>query len=104
MIIGLVLFPKHCDVMIRAIHRRTHEVHRAGIDAGIFLVNMLEVDDLRHERTVRCQHETAHLGGNAHITKPRRYEDLIERPVHALADRENIIRFLIRLVRNAYTT
>ena len=103
MVAWRVFLAEDGDVMVCAVHRRAHEVDRTGVHAGILLIGMLEVDDLRDQCAVWCQHEAAHLGEDADVAETVRYEDLIEYAMNALADRLDVVRFLVRLVWHADT-
>ena len=98
-----VLLPEDGDVVVSAVHRRAHEVDRTGIDTGILLIGMLEVNDLRDQCAVWCQHEAAHLGEDADVAEAVRHEHFIKYAMNALADRLDVVRLLVRLVWHADT-
>ena len=56
---GLVLFSHNRDMMVSAVHSRTHQVYRACVNTDVLLVGMLLVDRSCHESAVRSQHEAA---------------------------------------------
>ena len=58
---GRVLLAEHGDVVVRAVHRRAHEVGGAGVHAGVLLVDVFEVDYRRDQVAVGTQHESAQL-------------------------------------------
>ena len=98
-----VFFTHNGNVMIRAVHRRTHQVDRAGVHADIFLVGMFFVYGSCDKRTVRTHHKPAELGVNGNIAHACRHENFVIDRFHAFADFENIVRFLVRLIGNADT-
>ena len=105
-IIGVVVqgvfLAQHSDVVVRAVHRRAHQVGRAGVQTRIFLVGVLLVDALGHQRTVGPEDEAAHLGVDGHIAHARGDEHLVKRAVHAFADRHDVARLLARAVGDAH--
>ena len=97
-----VLLAENGDMVVSAVHRRAHEVGRAGVQTGILLVGVLVVDALGNECAVGAEDEAAHLGVDGNIAHARRNEDLVERAVNALADCHDVVRLLPRLVGDAY--
>ena len=51
-IAGLVFLAQHSDVMVCAIHGRTHQVGSAGVQTDVLLIDMLFVDGRCHQSTV----------------------------------------------------
>ena len=101
-IADLVLFAQDSDMVIGAVHGGAHEVGRAGVDADIFLVNMLGVDRPGHESTVGGEHEAAHLGIDRDISHSRGDEDALVFFPHSLSDHTNIIGDLALAVGDSY--
>ena len=89
--------------MVSTIHSRTHQVYRTGIDADVLLVDMLLVDCLCNQMSIRGKHETAKLCEQADIAKSGRDKHLIEYLVHTFANLQDIIAFLIRCIRDTDT-
>ena len=54
------MLPK-IDMVVSAVHCRTHQVYRAGIHTDILFVSVLLMDRSCDKRTVRSQHETSKL-------------------------------------------
>ena len=97
-----VCLPHHGDVVVRAVHRGTHEVGRAGVDADIVFVDALLVDSARDHAAVRPQHEASHLGVDGDVPHARRHENLLESASHALADGADVVGGLIGPVGDAH--
>ena len=101
MVVGLVFLAGNGDVMIRAIHRRAHQVGGAGVQPDILLINMLFMDGGGHQTAVRAGHIAAkfagdvymHTGGNNH---------LLVQSAHIVCNLFNIRRRLLRAVGNAH--
>ena len=90
--------------MVSTIHSRAHQVDCAGIDADVLLVGVLLVDGLGNQTAVRSKHETAKLGVDGYIAHAGRYQDFLVNLAYAFADRHNVVRLLVRTVRNADST
>ena len=101
---GLVFLAQYSDVMVSAVHGRTHQVHGTGIHTDVFLMSMLLMDDLGHQMSVRCHHITTKLCVDCHITHACRYQNFLIYLTHAFADDSDVVGFLIRTVRNTDTT
>ena len=98
-----VFFAHNGNMMIGAVHRRTHQIDRAGVHADIFLVGMFFVNGSCDKRTVRPHHKPAELGVNGNIAHACRYENFVINSFHAFADFENIVRLLVGLIGNTDT-
>ena len=96
----LVLLAHHRDVVVSAIHCRTHQVYRAGIHTDVLFVSVLLMDRSCDKRTVRSQHETAKLSEDRHIAHSCRNKNFLVNLSYALTDNLDIIRLLIRSVRD----
>ncbi len=97
----LVFFSEYRNVMIRTVHRRTHQVARTGVQPSVFFVNVFLVDTLRHKLSVRAEHEASQLGKDRDVAKTGGNEYFFKFLTDSLADYLNIIRCLVRRVRNA---
>ena len=104
MVAGLILLAQHGNMMVRSIHGGTHQVHGTGIHTDVFLVGMLLMNHLGHQMSVRRHHVSAKLCVNCHIAHTGRYQNLFVYLTHAFADGTDIVRLLIRTVRNTDTT
>ena len=100
MITRLVLLAHHSDVVVSAVHCRTHQVYRAGIHTDILFVSVLLMDRSCDKRTVRSQHEAAKLCEERHIAHSCRNKNFLVNLSYALADDLDVVRLLIRSVRD----
>ena len=100
MVAGSVFFSKHCDVMISAVHGRAHQVHRTRVHSDVFLISMLLMDRFCDKASVRSHHKTAKLRINCHISHTCRYKHFLIDFAHSFADGADVVRLLIRSVRN----
>ena len=96
----LILFSHNRDMVVSAIHSGTHQVYRARIDADVLLIGMLLMDRSCHESTVRSQHETSKLSEDRNIAHSCRNKNFLVSLSYALTDDLDIIRLLIRSVRD----
>ena len=97
---GLVLFSHNRDMVVSAIHSRTHQVYRAGVNTDVLLVSVLLMDRSCHESAVRSQHEAAKLCEDRHVAHSCRNKNFLVNLSYALTDNLDIIRLLIRSVRD----
>ena len=97
----LIFFSHHRDVVVSAVHCRSHQVDRACITADILFVNVFLMDCARNESAVRSHHETAHFRVNCNIAHAGRNENFIVHFMYTLANHADVIAFLIRFVRNS---
>ena len=102
MIAQRVFLAEHGDMVVCAVHRRTHEVCRAGVQTGILLIGMLLVDALGNQSAVRAKDKAAHLGIDGNIVHASRNKNLVVCLMHAFTDGHDVVRLLRRTVRNAY--
>ena len=100
-ITGSVLFAEHCDVMISAVHSRPHQVDCAGVHSDIFFMRMFLMDCFCHKAAVRSHHIASQLRVDCHIPHACRNKDFLIDFAHAFTDRADVVRLLIRSVRNA---
>ena len=68
-----IFLAQNCDVVICAIHCRTHQIDRTGIHADVLLIGMLLMNCLCYQRSIRSHHETSHLCVDGDICKTSRY-------------------------------
>ena len=101
MITRLVLLAHHSDVVVSAVHSRTHQVYRACVNTDVLLVGMLLVDRSCHESAVRSQHEAAKLCEERHIAHSCRNKNFLVNLSYALADDLDVVRLLVRSVRDS---
>ena len=101
MITRLVLLAHHSDVVVSAVHCRTHQVYRAGIHTDILFVSVLLMDRSCDKRTVRSQHETSKLSEERNIAHSCRNENFLVNFSYALTDNLDIVRLLVRSVRDS---
>lgn len=91
----------HGDVMIGAVHRRTHQVRRAGIDADVILVCVFFMNRGRDQCAVRAEHKASHLSVNGNIVHAGRNENLIIDTTYTVGDFINIVRRILRTIRDS---
>ena len=102
MIAGGVFLAQHRDVMVRAVHRRAHQVAGAGVHADVLLVGVLLVAGGRHQRAVGAEHEAAQLRADAHVAHAGGHEHLFIGLAHALADGRDVVLRILRAVCDAH--
>ena len=100
---GRILLTQHCDMMVRAVHGRAHQVHCAGIHADVLLMGVLLMNHLRHQMPVRSHHEAPQLCIDSHIPHTCGHKYFFIDLADALANHLDIIGLLIRAVRNPDT-
>ena len=98
---GLVLFSHNRDMMVSAVHSRTHQVYRACVHTDILFVSVLLMDRSCDKRTVRSQHETSKLSEDRNIAHSCRNENFLVNFSYALTDNLDIVRLLVRSVRDS---
>ncbi len=96
-----VFLAQNCDMVIRAIHGRPHEIHGAGIQPDIVFVDFLFVHGLGDEAAVGARHKAAKLGHQRDVAHAGGNEHLLIDLAHAFADFENIVGLLFREVGDA---
>ena len=96
------LFAEYGDVVVGAVHGRTHQIDRAGIHTDIVLVNVFLMNGLGDECAVGSQHEAAHLRINRDLTESRGNQDFLVNPLHLSADFRNIVGALFRAIGDAH--
>ena len=99
-IAGSLLLPHDRNMMIGAIHSRTHKIYRTGIHTDIFLMGMLLMNRLCHQTSVRPQHKPPQLRIDSHISHACRSQHFLIDPSHPFTDCHNIIGLLIRTIGN----
>ncbi len=102
MVTGSVFLAEYGDVVIRAVHRRTHEIRCAGVQTDIFLVDMLFVNRCSNKRAERCEHISAELGVDFNVVHTRWYEDFLIFLSNAVTDDCDIVLRFLGLVVNSY--
>lgn len=102
MVAGRIFFAQHRDVVIRAIHRRTHQIAGARIHADIFLISMFFMAGGRHQRAVRTKYKAPQLSEDRHVAHSRGHKHLFKRLSHAFPDGRNVVGRFIRPIRNAH--
>ena len=100
----LVLFSHDRDVMVCAVHRRAHQVDCTRVHTDILFVGVFLMDCRCHKAAIRRQHETSHLCIKRYIAHASRNQNFLINLADALADCKDIVRLLIRAVRNANAT
>ena len=98
---GLILLAQHRHMVIRTVDGRAHQVHGASVYAHILLISMLFVNGAGHQAAVGAHHKAAKLGIDRHIAHTVGGKHLIIHLMYTGADLQNIIRLLLRTVRNA---
>ena len=81
-----VLLAQHGDVVVSAVHGRTHQVGGAGVQADVLPVDVLLVEHGGYQMAEGRQHEPAQLGINRHIAHARGIHDLLIAHPHSVAD------------------
>ena len=99
-IVRQMLLAGHGDVVVRAIHRRTHQVDRAGVQTDVFLVDVLFVDGGGHQTTVGAGHVPPQFAGDVHLHAGRRDHALVK-PAHIVGNFLDVRGRLLRAVGNA---
>ena len=99
---GRVLLAQDRDVVVRAVHGRAHEVGRAGVQAHVLLVRVLDVQHAGDEGAVGAGHVAAKLGLDGHVVEARGHEDLLVLRAHAAADGQDVRGLLLRAVGDAH--
>ena len=97
-----ILLAQHGDVVVRAVHRRAHQVAGAGVHADVLLVGVLLVNRRGDERAVWAEHEAAQLGKDRDVAHARGHEHLLVGPAHALADDRDVVGGILRPVWDAH--
>ncbi len=97
---GLLLLPHNGNMMIRPVHCRTHQVYGTGVNTDVFFVCVLLMDRLSHQTAVRPEHEPPKFRIDRHIPHSFRYQHFLIYSAHAVADHTDIVRLLIRRIRN----
>ena len=101
MIAGGILLAQHRNMMVRAVHGRTHQIGGTGIHTDVFFIGVLFVDGFRHQTAIGTQQEPAQLGENGHIAHPRRDQNFLISLPDAFTDDGNIIFRLFGTVGDA---
>ena len=101
MVAGGVLFAQHGDVVVGTVHGRAHQVGSAGIQADILFINVLFVDGCGNQAAIRSQHKAPHLGKDGNVAHTGGHQDLLKLFADTLANGQDIIGALLRLVGNA---
>ena len=104
MIARRILLTKDRNMMISTVNGRTHQVCCTRIYTDVFLIDMLLMDCLRNETAIRSEHESSHLGIDSNIAHSSRNKYFIICFMNALTDHTDIVRLLVRCVRNSNTT
>ena len=91
-------------MMICTVHSRTHQIRCARIYADILFMSMLLMDRFCNKASVRCKHKAAKLRVDCNIAHSGRNQHFLIYFPHAFTDHLDIIRFLIRFVRNSDTS
>ena len=104
MIAWFIFFSHDSDVMVSTIHSRTHQVCGTCIYTDVLFVRMLFMDCFCHKASIRSKHKTAKLCVNRHIAHSSRNKNLFVHFSYTFTDHLDIVRFLIRFVRDSHTT
>ena len=97
-----ILLAEHRNMVIGAVHGRPHQVRSTRVYADIFLVDMLLMDRLGDQRTVRRQHETPHLAVDRDVIHPVCLKDRVIDLPDTFSDHSDVIWHIIRRVSHAY--
>ena len=103
LVCGSIFFTENGDMMICTVHGRSHKVNCAGVNSGVLLVGVLEVDDLCDESAVRTCHESSHLCKDTDVSQAVWNQYLVKNLMYTGTDDFNVIALLVGLVRYAYT-
>ena len=98
MVAGSVLLSKHCNMVIRAIHCRAHQIDCTRVYSDIIFVRVLFMNCFCHKASVRSHHVTSKLCVNLYITHSCRDKHFLVYLSNPLTNRIDIIRLLIRSV------
>ena len=104
MVTRFIFLAHYSDMMICAIDCRTHQVCCACIHANVFFVSMLLVNCFCNKSAVWSEHKSSKLCVDCHIPHSCRNKYFFVYLTHTFTDYSNIIRLLIRFVRNTDTT
>ena len=104
MIVRRRLFAEYGNVVVGAVHGRTHQIDRTGIHADVIFVNVFLMNGLGDKRAVGSQHEAAHLRINRDLTESRGNQDFLVNPLHLSADLRNIVGALFRAIGDAHAS
>ena len=85
-------------MMICAVDGRTHKVSGTSVKTDIFLVDVLFTDSLCNKCAVGCKHISAKLCEDSNVTKTSRNHYILKCLANALADSEDIVLWLVRLI------
>ena len=96
-----IVLTHDCDMVVSAVHRRTHQIHGTGIASYILLMGMLFMDGTRNQTSVRSHHEASQFCINCHVAHTCRDKHFLINFAHPLTNRTNIIGLLVRTVGNA---
>ena len=103
MVTWLVFFSHNCNVVICPIHSRAHKVHRTGIHSNIFLMGVFFMDGFGYQTTIRPHHKSSKLCVNGNLSHSCRNQDFFIGFPDTLSNSADIIRLLVRCIRNTYT-
>ena len=91
-------------MMICSIHCRAHQVNSTRIYSDVVLISILLMDCFCHKAAIRSHHKAAKLCVDCNISHSCRNKYFFINLADTLSDHTDIIRFLIRCVRNSNTT
>ena len=89
--------------MVSTVHSRTHKVAGTSVKTNILLISMLMMCAGSNEMTERSKHISAKLREDSNVTKTSRNHYILKCLANALADSEDIVLWLIRLICYANT-
>ena len=96
-----ILFAEHCDVVVRAVERGTHEVRHAGVKADVLLIRVFFMKNGRDEPACIAGYGAPALGPDRGAAESCRPHDVVVEPFDARADGGVIDRVLLGSVRYA---
>ena len=103
MVAWLIFLAQHGNVMISAVHSRTHKIVHTCIAANVFAECMFQVTNCRYQISVRTGNETSRFQIQFHRRKTIRNKNVFIFLANTLADFENVEFLLLRTIRNAKT-
>ena len=104
MVAGCVFLPQNSNMVIGAVHSRTHQICRAGIQSDVFLIGMLFMDGSCNQCAVGSQHKASHFGKDGNIAHACRCQNFFVYPSYPFADCHDVTFKFIGFVRNADPT
>ena len=96
-----IFLTQHRDMVVGAIHGRTHQVCGAGIQAHVLPVDVLLMQHGGNQMTVGSQHEAAQLCEDGHIVHACRGQNLLIALADTLTDDADVAAGLLGAVVHA---